>query len=206
MHRTSSALEQAAELLDTDPAAVRPHLESAAHETERLQHLVDGLLTLARAEEGARRVEVVDAAAVCRERVAVWEALAGEQGVHLAALVPGRLDVTAVPGALEQVLDNLIDNALRVAPPGTAVDVTAASEETATVVVRVEDRGPGMTDAQIDRAFDRFWRAGDAPAGGSGLGLAVVALLVEASEGTVTLRGREEGGLVAEVRLCAARP
>lgn len=199
-------LEQAAELLETDPAAARPHLESAAHETERLQHLVDGLLTLARAEEGARRVEVVDAAAVCQERVAVWEALAGEQGVDLAALVPGRLDVTAVPGALEQVLDNLIDNALRVAPPGTAVDVTAASEKTADVVVRVEDRGPGMTDAQIDRAFDRFWRAGDAPAGGSGLGLAVVALLVEASEGTVTLRRREEGGLVAEVRLCAARP
>ena len=78
-----------------------------------------------------------------------------------------------MPGALEQILDNLVDNSLAVAPPSSAIELSVRRGEQA-VEVSVADRGPGMTPEQIARSFDRFWRAADADHPGTGLGLAVV--------------------------------
>jgi len=66
--------------------------------------------------------------------------------------------------------------------------------------VTIADRGPGMTPEQIDRSFDRFWRAGDAGHDGTGLGLAIVQHLADASGGDIALAARRGGGLVATVR------
>lgn len=202
-------LEQASELVDHDPDEARVRLEAATAETERLQHVVDQLLMLARTEGRAVERIVVDLAAVARERAAMWEPLAAEQDVAVTTdASDGALwsaPVLAAPHAVEQVIDNYLDNALRVAPPGSSLDVVVQREGSG-VVVRVLDRGPGMTAEQRAHAFDRFWRAPDAASGGSGLGLAIVQRLVEASGGSVALDARDGGGTVASAVFPAAPP
>lgn len=197
-------LDQAAALVDTDPAGARMRLESASAETERLQHLVDGLLALARADGQTGVTEPIDLAVLTRERVEVWSSLADEQGVSLTAYAPDRAVAVAIPGAVEQVIDNFIDNALAVTPPGGRIDVSVEIEPGPNsgsggghVVLHVRDTGPGMTDEQLARAFDRFWRAGGSGASGSGLGLAIVAQLAHASGATATITRRPTGGIDA---------
>ncbi|MDH3227293.1 MAG: sensor histidine kinase, partial [Thermoleophilia bacterium] len=107
-------------------------------------------------------------------------------------------------GALEQVLDNLIANALEVAPPDTAVDLRAAREGEQ-IVVEVTDNGPGMAPEARAHAFDRFWRGGEGQRG-SGLGLAIVKSLVEADGGTVRLQAPPDGGLRVVITLVAEVP
>ncbi len=139
--------------------------------------------------------------------MATWHLVGQEQDVEVAADVLRRPvpPVQAAPGALEQALDNLLENALRVAPGGTVVRVHLGVE-VGEVVCRVSDRGHGLTPQQRERAFDRFWRAPGAASGGSGLGLAIVRDLVRASGGEVLLREHAGGGLVAELRLQSAHP
>lgn len=184
--------------LRTPLTALRLRLETgdvdgALREAERLSELVESLLALARAD--AAPAERLDLSAVARERVAVWQPLADEHGVALTVEANGALYVRAAPGRVAQILDNLVTNALAVSPAGTTVTVTARAGE-----LHVVDEGPGLTAAQRERAFDRFWRAGSG-AGGSGLGLAIVRKLVEADAGEVELREAPGGGVDAVVRL-----
>jgi signal transduction histidine kinase len=169
-------------------------------ETGRLARLVDGLLALARAEATTARRELVDAAAVVADRQATWAPLAAEQSVDLAVDPGPAARVWALQGALEQVLDNLLANALRFAPPGSQIRL-AVRQADGWVEVHVVDRGPGMTAEQRQRAFDRFWRASPADGEGTGLGLAVIRQLIDASGGAAELRPALGGGLDAVVRL-----
>ncbi|WP_051718219.1 ATP-binding protein [Streptomyces megasporus] len=107
----------------------------------------------------------------------------------------------AVTGTVDQILDVFLDNALRVAPAGTAVRLRLA-EEAGRVVVQCIDAGPGMSSAERARACDRFWRGPNAATGeGSGLGLAIAASLARANDGHILLQEAPGGGLHAEVRL-----
>ncbi len=190
--------------------------EATIDEADRLAALVDDLLSLARAERGvaARSMASVerDLVTLAAERVDTWSALAGDQGVELTLQAPaGPVPVFAVPGAIEQILDNLIDNAVTY---GTDTDTDTdtepgASRPASPVVVRiqfgpdgaqlsVEDRGPGLSEVDRGHAFDRFWR-GDPSRPGSGLGLAIVETLAEASGGTVTMAANRPQGLVVTV-------
>jgi signal transduction histidine kinase len=182
----------------------RNEVQAALDEVERLGALVDGLLTLARADRAASAPVELDVAAAIDERVEAWAALADEQGVELRAAVDDRPLARITPGRIEQVLDNLLANALEVAPAGSAVDI-AARRADGWVEMSVGDRGPGMTDEQIGRAFDRFWRASPGE-GGFGLGLPIVQRLVHADGGAIELRPREGGGLTVLMRLPAAEP
>jgi signal transduction histidine kinase len=173
-------------------------LEAALREVDRLAHTVEALLALARTDAGAAPPRRVDAAAVARERVDTWRPLAEERQVALEADVDGAELVRAGPERLAQVLDNLVANALEIAPPGSHVTLTAR-RAAPWVELHVRDEGPGMTPEQRARAFDRFWRAGGGH--GSGLGLAIVRKLVEADEGEVELAEAPGGGLDAIVRL-----
>jgi len=176
--------------------------EGALEELERLSALVDGLLTLARADRAASTPAELDVASGLGERVDAWSALAEEQQVRLVARVEGRLHALATPGRLEQVLDNLLANALEVAPAGSDIELTAARSGPL-VEIRIRDRGPGMSSEEIAHAFDRFWRGG-ADEAGFGLGLAIVQRLVHADGGEIELRPREGGGLEAILRLRAS--
>jgi signal transduction histidine kinase len=173
-------------------------LAGALAEAERLSGLVDGLLSLARADAEAAPAGPVDVGALLRDRVDAWSAFAGERGVRLAAETTQAPVALASEERLRQAIDNLIENAVEVSPRTGTVTLSARSVSP-WVELRVRDEGPGMSPDELGRAFDRFWRARAGE--GSGLGLAIVRRLVEADGGTVELRPAPDSGLEAIVRL-----
>jgi signal transduction histidine kinase len=190
------------------PLDVQPALAAARAETARLARISNALLTLTRSTEAAAagRRQPVDAAAVVADRVARWAPVAAGTDVTLEASGPPHSWVQAVPGDLEQVLDNLIDNALEASPAGSVVRVTVEAGDDR-VDIHVIDQGPGLREEDRHRAFDRFWRAPDAPPGGTGLGLSIVAQLAVRDGGRAELRpGAEGSGLDAVVVLPATAP
>lgn len=196
-------LERASDVVDSDPERAQALIESAREETERLQRLVEGLLMLARSEGTTPELTTVDVTVTVRERYDVWAPLAEERGVTLVVDVPTGLVARAVPNALEQIVDNYVDNALGAAKPGQTITLSAITTPEG-IDVSVSDEGPGMDPEHLSRAFDRFWRAPDAPHGGSGIGLAVVRQLAVLSGASVRMRNRPQGGLVATVVLLPA--
>jgi signal transduction histidine kinase len=166
-----TALRLRLEMLETEEGSdATEDLDAARSEVQRLSRLVDGLLALARAE----RVVLE-----CPE---------------------GRLEGRATPDHLSQALDNLIANALEVAPPGSTITLSVTRGTTAgTVEVHVTDHGPGLDADQRAHAFDRFWRATSTRSelGGSGLGLAIVQKLTTADGGHAELRETPGGGVDA---------
>ncbi|MFF4361639.1 sensor histidine kinase [Streptomyces sp. NPDC001604] len=188
-------------------ACAQDSLDKALGELERLSRMVQGLLALARLENSALSPEAVDLGAVVDDRAAIWTAFADEQHVDIIVPATAAVHVWAVPGALEQIIDNLLSNALRVSPPGSAITLTTVTgrrEGSCTppvVELHVTDQGPGMTGPERQRAFDRFWRASDADHDGTGLGLPMVQRLTRASGGEVSLEAAPGGGLDAVVRL-----
>jgi len=194
-------LERAAALVDDDPAAARERIEAASAETERLQRLVEGLLLIARTDGAALDTITVDVSGVARERAEMWTPFADERGVLIDTDITPGLTAHAVPDALEQIIDNFVDNALGVAAPGSTITVRALPG-TGSIDVHVVDEGPGMKPDHLQHAFDRFWRAPDAPHGGSGIGLAIVQHLATLSGGTARLSNRtDRRGLDASVEL-----
>lgn len=188
-------LDSVADLVETDPEAARDTLASAQEEAFRLQRIIDGLLILSRADAEIAS-EHIDLAEAARARAEQWQPLADESDVRIAVQAPSSAPAWAVPGTAEQIIDNLIDNALAVSPPGSTVEVTVGpGVDTDFVDLHVRDEGPGMSTEDCARAFDRFWR-GRGDTGGSGLGLAIVARLAHASGATVELTPRMPPGSV----------
>jgi signal transduction histidine kinase len=176
-------------------------VEAALAETERLGRLVESLLVLARADAGPVAEVTVDLGAAVRDRAAVWEPVAGEHEVALRVEVPPDSPVRMMSGAIEQVLDNLISNAIAVSPAWSAIRLTVLTDAVE-VELHVTDEGPGMTAEQREQAFERFWRAPASAGRGFGLGLAIVHQLVTASGGDVRLQPGAGGrGLDAVVVL-----
>ena len=182
------------------------HLEDAQAEVERLTRLVDGLLALSRAQQPLTTASV-DITNVVTERCAAWAALADEQDVELtvSADSAGPVRGTVVPGHFEQILDNLLANAVEASPPGRTIEV-GISNGGGTVTVHVRDHGPGLSDLERERAFDRFWQSGTTPTGTSGLGLAIVRRLAAANGGSIALEAPDGGGLDAVLCLLSAEP
>ncbi|MGF1432422.1 HAMP domain-containing sensor histidine kinase [Kitasatospora sp. LaBMicrA B282] len=177
-------------------------LAGAQEEIARLSRLVDGLLAAARAESAVPRPVAVRPAEVAGERVAAWEPLATERRVTLSVHCPPRLVAWLGAGDLEQVLDNLLANALDAVPAGGRVRIEGAARDGDTVLLRVVDNGPGMTAAARRTAFRRF---GNPEATGTGLGLAIVHRLVTANGGSARLTDTPGRGLTVELELPAAR-
>jgi signal transduction histidine kinase len=186
-----------------DPRA-HPSLDEAVGEVERLGRMIQGLLALARMENAATTTEPVDLDAVLADRAAMWEPLAAEQYVAIDITGPPVGHVWAIPGALEQIIDNLLANALRVSPPSTTITLHRAPG----TELHVIDQGPGMNEADRERAFDRFWRSSDSHHDGTGLGLPIVRHLVDASGGSIALHPAPGTGIDARIQLrpATARP
>ena len=177
-------------------------LSAAVEETNRLASLVGDLLQFARAEETAAP-ETVDLTRLAADRVDTWSAIADVADVALDLTSPnGAVFVGAVPGGVEQILDNLIDNAITAAPRGTHVSVTVVRGRTDHRFT-VADEGPGLGDDLKARALDRFWRS-DHSEPGTGLGLPIANALAKASGGSLVLLDSPAGGLAVTVTLPAA--
>jgi signal transduction histidine kinase len=167
-------------------------------ETNRLSRLVSGLLAVARAEATSPAPEPADVASVAAARVEAWQPVAAERGVDLRLdAAPAMAAVT--PGHLEQVLDNLLDNAIDAVPAGGRITVRVRATG-AGVELTVADTGSGMPAEQRAHALDRFV-TDHAGKGGTGLGLAIVSRLVTADRGTAAVRETPGGGLTVEVLL-----
>jgi signal transduction histidine kinase len=191
---------------DPSDQGVGEEIERAIDETGRLTELVTSLLQLARTDDRPETTSE-DVAALIGDRVDTWTAVAEERGVRLVGpdLDEGsgeRLMVRVVPGAVEQILDNVLDNALLVSGAGSAVDVRLETTPDR-VALSIIDRGPGMSDADKRDAMRRFWR-GDTTRPGTGLGLAIVDALATASGGSVVLSDTDGGGLTVTVTLVRA--
>jgi signal transduction histidine kinase len=177
-------------------------LAAALAELSRLSRLVDGLLALARADAAKPAPTSLDIREAVAARVDAWSPELAGRGVVADVRLAEPLHALATPGSLEQVLDNLLSNALAVSQPGDTITIEGLHTADG-VVLHVRDEGPGMSEEQRSRAFDRFWRAGS-PGGGTGLGLAIVHRLVTADDGEVALRGGDGGGLDVVITLRAA--
>lgn len=190
-------LERALEMVESDPEGASERIEAAMLEAERLQRLVEGLLVLSRTEANTRpETATFNLAEMARERAESWEALASEANVRVSCTAPLLVMVHAVPGAIEQVIDNYIDNALAIVSSGTKIEVVI-TQDSQFATVHVLDEGPGMPELDLDKAFNRFWRA-RSDAHGSGLGLAIVERLTTLSGGQVRLANRLPHGLDAQ--------
>jgi two-component system OmpR family sensor kinase len=205
-----TAIRGAAETLldgDVPEEDARQFLSTMVRETERLGRLANDLLTLQRIEGATGELPItrVDLAEVARHSTEGLAPLTDGRGV--AVVLEGHApDVLGDKDRLQQVFGNLIDNASRMTPEGGTVTVLL-SEEAGQAVVRVVDEGPGISDADAQRIFDRFYRAQpsrDRSTGGAGLGLAIVAAIVRAHGGTISAAAREGGiGSVFTLRLPA---
>ena len=177
------------------PAGDAEELGRALDETDRLSRLIQDLLRLATANR-PREPERIDLTGIVRDRVDTWTAIADEHELTLEAVFDdGEVSCRMAPGGLEQILDNLLENAIRASPPGGTIRIRVR-EALGFGRVDVSDQGPGMTDEEKDAATDRFWR-GDPTTEGTGLGLAIVVQLVLAAGGAFILEDNEPTGLTA---------
>lgn len=180
----------------------------AGEEAARLARITEQLLFLARTDEdmAAVRRQPTDLRALLAGSAAQAERRAAEAGVSSDVRAPTGLVAYIDPDRLREAVDNLVDNALRFAPPGTAIAL-AASAVGRDLVVEISDDGPGFPADYLPHAFERFRRpdSGRARAdGGAGLGLAIVSAIARAHGGRAAAANRPEGGAVVTLELPGA--
>jgi two-component system, OmpR family, sensor kinase len=210
---TGMKLRLESAIAETDDERQRERLEAAEREVDRLSEIVDRLLAAAREiEEGAvTRTDLDEAVARAVER---WGERAGQRGAAIrvmpssgfgAEFTPrpeggpavGANDALANPADVDQILDNLLDNAIAYA--SGPIEVTTSADG-ARVAMAVRDHGPGIPEDERDRVTDRFYRGRDAPSGGTGLGLSIARELAEKWGGELAVGPAEGGGTRIVVR------
>jgi two-component system sensor histidine kinase TctE len=194
-------------LREEEPAAVRQALAQLRDHSQATSHLASQLLSLARAEpsaDGPGKEELIDLVAVAREACAalVPDALARKADLGFAEEGPAW--ISAQPLLVRELIGNLIDNALRYAPGGT-ITVRVAQSEPSSILLAVEDDGPGIPREERERVFERFYRVRGTSGDGAGLGLAIVREIARRHRASVELTDGPGGkGLRVEVRFAAA--
>ncbi|HKB94568.1 MAG TPA: HAMP domain-containing sensor histidine kinase [Gaiellaceae bacterium] len=200
-----TAIRGWAEALEDGAVDVQDAAQTVAAESARLERLVRDLLDLARMNRTDFSVHPseIDLAEVAEDAVRRYQQQAAAFGVSLTAFANGEAPAVADADRALQVVSNLVENALRLAPPGGEVRVI-----TAPGLLRVEDTGPGLQPEERDRAFERFYlheRYGRERPVGTGLGLAIVKELTEAMGGRVEVVS-EPGRLTAFTVMLPTRP
>jgi signal transduction histidine kinase len=183
------------------------HLASLLDETHVLTRVVEDLHTLALAGAGRLTLhrETLDASAAVADALAAHAATARARGVTLAGPPPPHpWAVDADPVRLQQILGNLLSNAVRHTPAGGRVTVDVDQPDPQWVRFTVADTGPGFPAEQLPGLFDRFTKSEGSA--GSGLGLAIARDLVLAHGGTIEATNRPGGGAVVSFRLPAGQP
>ncbi len=192
-------------------ATAQAGYRSLAAEVERLESLLDGLLALASADRAATQLEPLAPAwcwpgAVVAAQLDAWRPTACVAQVRLVNELPVEpAAVTCAESELAQVLDVLLDNAIRYAGAGATVTLRAA-EDPDVVRLIVADDGPGLSADERARATRRFWRAAkDGDGTGTGLGLAIAERLLASRTGTLQIEPNDPSGLVVHVILPRAQ-
>ena len=193
------------------PEDAHPMLLVMNKHSRRLNALVEDLLILARLESREEKLTLapLEVGNFLRESVADWKLRAAEKKIVLTAeLSPGLPRITADSFRLEQVMGNLIDNAIKYTEPGGRVWLRAQPLGEA-VEIRIEDTGLGIPEADLPRIFERFYRADKARSrehGGTGLGLSIVKHIVLAHGGSVRAERRDPKGTVIVLHLPKTPP
>ncbi|WP_069169117.1 sensor histidine kinase [Streptomyces griseus] len=183
------------ELLALELPEGNEEIASVRTEGKRLARVLDDLLDLALAEHAPADLRITDIGALTAERVASWRPLAEEKGVRLTPDGAPAVTGWADPIALSSALDAVIDNALKFTPQGQEVTVTAGTDGSGATIV-VTDRGPGLTEQELERIGDRFWRSNrHQNIKGSGLGLSISRALLAAGGGSIGYARHEPHGL-----------
>ena len=189
-------------LAETDPQALRARLTKVLAGAQRSAHLVHQLLSLARNEADVR-LQLLDVAALARDIAREWTPRAVAAGIDLGFEGDHSLMVHGEKLLLREALSNLIDNALLYSGPGSMVTLRCTHAD-GHASIEVEDNGPGLSGADLDHVFDRFWRASELP-GGCGLGLAIVAEISHRHHGSTRAHGVQPHGLRDTLQLPLAR-
>jgi two-component system, OmpR family, sensor histidine kinase TctE len=190
-------------LRSAEPVEIRDTLQALRGGVQQGIHVVNQLLTLSSAEFRADQADLqttIDLAAVARSVIENLATLAQAKSIDLGFEHDGGpTPVRATPHLLDELVANLVDNALRYTPAGGIVTVAVASRPDA-VELRVEDNGPGIPPAERERVFERFYRLHHDGAKGCGLGLSIVREIAAASDAQVVLSEPVSGpGLVVTV-------
>ena len=197
-----TSLRLTAESLLTDPPVKDRHrfVDRIVREADFISKIIDNLRQLGEIEMGSPKVERSTFALDELVRDSV-QRLGIERPVELT--VPQDLAITTDRAKLVQALDNLLDNAAKFSPAGTAIDVDAKVAD-GQVVISVRDRGPGISPEHWSRVFERFYkvdRARTREAGGFGLGLAITKHLIQVLGGTIWTEAARDGGQVFRISL-----
>ncbi|MDI5973064.1 HAMP domain-containing sensor histidine kinase [Streptomyces sp. SL13] len=201
-----SALLLRIELLGLELPEGHEEMGSVREEGKRLATVLDDLLGLALAEHTVALPQLTDVAALAAERVAAWSPAAAQRDVALTRT--GAVAVTgwADPVTLSSALDAVVDNAVKFTPPGAPVTVAVAARGEA-VTVTVTDSGPGLTEDELTRVGDRFWRSPrHQNVSGSGLGLSIARILLRQAGGSLAFAPHTPHGLRVTVTVPRSEP
>jgi two-component system sensor histidine kinase CpxA len=178
-------------------------------EANRLNEMIERLLTIARLESGVDtlRQSPVRLGELIHEIVEDADFEAQGRGCHVAAVIVDECSVLGSPALLHSAIENVVRNATRYTDGGTTVEVRLESHQEPagpSAIIRVTDSGPGVPEASLDKLFRPFYRIDDArgrQTGGVGLGLAITDRAVRLHGGSVRAANRPQGGLMVEIRL-----
>lgn len=194
----SSILDDAALLTE---AAKLDLVQTAWEQSLRLNRLVGNLLDITRLESGALKI-------LCQPYEV--QELVGATLTHMPNRLQGRIIQRNIPDDLPlvamdltlmiQALMNLLDNALKYAPPDEPIEVEAYQEKE-NMMIAVKDRGPGLPEAELEHIFNKFFRLERGGVSGTGLGLSIVRGIVEAHNGRIWAQNRPGGGAVFLMQL-----
>ena len=187
------------------PEGYREIIGSMLEEVDRLSQLVESLLTLSRADAGHVKLtrQPVDLSSLVQDTITQVQVLAEEKSQHVAAELNGPVLISADAVLLRRAVVNLLDNAIKYAPAGTAIHVTLSAEGQQ-AMVSIRDQGPGISAADQDHIFDRFYRVDRSRSrdtAGAGLGLAIARWVVEAHGGVISVTSEEGHGSTFRITL-----
>ena len=192
---------------ETDPGELRHALRQILMGADRASHLVDQLLALARAEASDQAQQALlplDLDHLLREVVETWVIRALEKRIDLGYEHAGKVLIDGNAFLLREMINNLLDNALRYTPFGGRVTARVAALGDF-VVLEIEDNGPGISEDESLKVFDRFYRGEGTDVEGSGLGLAIVREIAEVHKAAASLRPRARSAGDGEAIGCVAR-
>jgi signal transduction histidine kinase len=178
------------------PKEYQDQLETVSEQCQFLRRLVNQLLELAESDAGGKvRKLDFDFSELLQKSLAIFSGVAEEKGIRLITCIPPRIRCVGDPNKLIQVLNNLIDNAIKFTPSGGTIDIELAQRD-GQPCFRISDDGPGVPEDQLERIFERFFQVDPSRNSGNGLGLSICKAIIQQHDGTI--RASSQAGLTIE--------